>query len=670
MDAVEQSKIYDIPLDPKYVAVGWQDLTASEGYDFMNSITLSIDGKKVLVPATHKELAYRINLDIDELGALHGNESLLVLNLLPKLKTSIKINLEVYDNALEWLNTLAEYKIRPRTTIRIGARMGKPEGSKHREMNPPIHGLWPVGFNIGPQRRIRDAARKGESVAVGIRVCPFCNTQTWRGVCLGGEGEAKPHKAMETNFVGVIKQDLKTNDLWKESLEITHQATEPEVKGSKGLRSAEKMPEDMLKSVLRHRNQTSAFRDGTIRFDMVDITMTHFRPDEIGITASQAVDLGYDVDCRGQPVVADDQVIELMPQDVVVAENCIKGLLQAMRFTDDMLKTMYDLPAFYDIADDAGAEVLVGQLIMGLAPHTSGAVLARIIGVAGIKGHYGHPFYHAAKRRNCDGDIDCILLLTEGLINFSRMFLPKSRGGRMDAPLTLTTRILATEIDKEALNVDVLWKYPTSFYELTQSEVPPTPKTALKHGIRIIESFIEEGEMAVGQIGYTHETSDCAGGPRNNPYNTLEGMRRKTMEQFSLGEILHSMNNKEQASKLIDRHLIRDMRGNLRAYGQQKVRCPKCSASYRRVPVSGKCRTIMDKKTDPFTGNEIETLCPGRLILTVTEGGVSKYDGLMQTLIEKYGCNEYIAGLYSQVSKWVAETFESKELGKQQTLWD
>ena len=37
----------------------------------------------------------------------------------------------------------------------------------------------------------------------------------------------------------------------------------------------------------------------------------------------------------------------------------------------------------------------------------------------------------------------------------------------------------------------------------------------------------------------------------------------------------HCMDNEEQASKLIDRHLIRDMRGNLRAYGQQKVRCPK-----------------------------------------------------------------------------------------------
>tara|TARA_B100000745_G_scaffold291858_1_gene232172 strand:- start:752 stop:985 length:234 start_codon:yes stop_codon:yes gene_type:complete len=77
----------------------------------------------------------------------------------------------------------------------------------------------------------------------------------------------------------------------------------------------------------------------------------------------------------------------------------------------------------------------------------------------------------------------------------------------------------------------------------------------------------------------------------------------------------------------------------------------------------------MEKKTDPFTGEEIETLCPGKLILTVTEGGVGKYGGLMQVLIETYGCNDYIEGLYNQVSKWVAETFESKELGKQQKLF-
>ena len=59
-------------------------------------------------------------------------------------------------------------------------------------------------------------------------------------------------------------------------------------------------------------------------------------------------------------------------------------------------------------------------------------------------------------------------------------FCPKNRGGRMDAPLTLTTRIVATEIDKEALNTDILTQYPVSFYELTTSEAslaePPAAK--------------------------------------------------------------------------------------------------------------------------------------------------------------------------------------------------
>ena len=41
----------------------------------------------------------------------------------------------------------------------------------------------------------------------------------------------------------------------------------------------------------------------------------------------------------------------------------------------------------------------------------------------------------------CDGDEDCIMLLLDGLINFSRSFLPETRGGTMDAPLVLTSRI-------------------------------------------------------------------------------------------------------------------------------------------------------------------------------------------------------------------------------------
>ena len=669
-EAWSMSETYGVPLDPKYIAVGLDDVTAAEIGEMAASMALTLGG---FVPKPYRELVYRLNVDIDSEGVLLGAEAGLILKVVEKvsLMDAEELNtLNTLDqkSAREWITESFGVEVRPRTTLRIGARMGKPEGSKHREMNPSTHGIWPVGSNVGTKRLIPDAVRKSEKYYTGIRVCPECNEQTWKGVCLGGDSGT--HQPTETNFVGMVKQTLDAGELWTQAMEITHQAVEPKVKGNKSLGSGEKIPEHLLKAVLRQRNGTSSFRDGTIRFDMVDITMTHFRPDEIGITAERARELGYDVDYQGQPVVSDDQVIELMPQDVVIAENCITPLLAAMRFTDDALVTMYELEPFYRLNHDAGAEALVGQLIMGLAPHTSGAVLARIIGTAPVKGHYGHPFYHAAKRRNCDGDIDCIMLLTEGLLNFSRMFLPRNRGGRMDAPLTLTTRIVATEIDKEALNTDILSQYPVSFYEfIRNAEEPPGPKEALKHGIRIVETLTEEGVLPVGKIGFTHDTSNCGAGPRNNPYNTLDSMRRKTMEQFALGEILESVDNIEQASKLIDRHLIRDMRGNLRAYGQQKVRCTKCGESYRRVPVSGKCRTKLDTRKDRFTGETVDIYCPGNLILTVTEGSVAKYDDLMATLIERYGCNEYISGLYSQVSKWVGETFESQELGKQQSLW-
>lgn len=141
------------------------------------------------------------------------------------------------------------------------------------------------------------------------------------------------------------------------------------------------------------------------------------------------------------------------------------------------------------------------------------------------------------------------------------------------------------------------------------------------------------------------------------------------MVQFALGSTLHSVNNTEQSSKLIDRHLIRDMRGNLRAFGQQKVRCTKCGESYRRPPINGKCRTVVETKKNPFNGFVEDILCPGNIILTVTQGAISKYDGLMGELVEKYGCDEYTEQLYDLVSEWVSTTFRTEDESKQKTLW-
>ena len=132
-------------------------------------------------------------------------------------------------------------------------------------------------------------------------------------------------------------------------------------------------------------------------------------------------------------------------------------------FIDDLLVKFYGLEPFYNVR----FEDIVGHIAIGLAPHTSGGVACRIIGWSSASAGYGHPLFHAAKRRNCDGDEDSIMMLLDGLLNFSNRILPIGRGGKMDAPLVLTTRLNPSEIDKEARNVDCDWSYSSNFYEST-----------------------------------------------------------------------------------------------------------------------------------------------------------------------------------------------------------
>jgi DNA polymerase II large subunit len=74
-----------------------------------------------------------------------------------------------------------------------------------------------------------------------------------------------------------------------------------------------------------------------------------------------------------------------------------------------------------------------------MAPHTSAAVVGRVVGFTSAAVGYAHPYFHAAKRRNCDGDEDCVMLLMDGLLNFSKSYLPDKRGGSV----TEDSRLLA-----------------------------------------------------------------------------------------------------------------------------------------------------------------------------------------------------------------------------------
>ena len=62
----------------------------------------------------------------------------------------------------------------------------------------------------------------------------------------------------------------------------------------------------------------------------------------------------------------------------------------------------------------------------------------------------------------------------DALLNFSKVYLPSTRGGKMDAPLVLSSRIDPEEIDDESHNIDVMPRLPKELYEKTLEFAKPS----------------------------------------------------------------------------------------------------------------------------------------------------------------------------------------------------
>jgi DNA polymerase II large subunit len=471
--------------------------------------------------------------------------------------------------AIEAAATLSGLKIHPKALTRIGGRMGRPEKSAPRKMKPAPHVLFPVGST---NRSIADAS---------------------------GEVEAK---------IGGKRRKIDIRSCYSAALKGLKEEEKIDVKGVKGVISKDKVAEPIEKGILRAKHEVFVFKDGTIRYDMTNLPLTHFEPREINVDPSRLRDLGYYSDST-------DQLVELKVQDVILSDDASAYLLRASHFIDDLLVKYYDLPPYYNARKK---EDLIGSLIIGLAPHTSAGMLGRILGFTSSSVCYAHPFFHAAKRRNCDGDEDSVMLLMDALINFSRCYLPEKRGGRMDAPLMLMTRIRPDEIDSEAMNMDSTERYPLAFYEKRND-----------FEIDLIRQIKES-------FRFTHDTSDISLGPSNSVYKHGT-MTEKTEAQLNLAKKIMAVDENDVAERVINSHFIPDLKGNIRAFSSQKFRCMKCNKRYRRPPLMGRCE------------------CGGRLILTVHEGSVRKYMDISMRIADEYE----ISGYTKQRLEMIKEEIES-----------
>jgi DNA polymerase II large subunit len=260
---------------------------------------------------------------------------------------------------------------------------------------------------------------------------------------------------------------------------------------------------------------------------------------------------------------------------------------------------------------------------------------------------FSHPLYHAAMRRDCDGDEACVMLLMDALLNFSRQFLPDNRGGRtMDAPLVLTAILNPSEVDDMVHKLDIVWKYPLQFYEAAQAISPPGSVEIERLG-----SFLGTSRQSEG-IGFTHDTSDINEGAHCSAYKTLPTIVDKVKGQMELARKIRAVDTSDVARLVIEKHFMKDTRGNLRKFSLQKFRCSNCNESFRRTPLLGKC-----------------TKCGGRLIFTISEGSIIKYLDTSISLAETYDCDTYLKdSLY--LIKYRLDSMFGHDKDKQKGLMD
>jgi DNA polymerase II large subunit len=297
------------------------------------------------------------------------------------------------ETILSYVSALAGVPLRARAPFRIGTRMGRPEKASPRKMRPPPHVLFPLGDYGGNQRLVKNAAENVTiEVEAGKRRCPSCNAVTFHLVCSCGT---------HTEIIEgkVEKQQINLSEELEKAQKNIKEHTLPEtIKGVIGMISKHKTPEPLEKGILRAKHNVYVFKDGTIRFDMTDAPLTHFKPKEIGVPLKRLKELRYTQDYLGNKLEHDEQICELKVQDVIISDSCAEYFVQVTKFIDDLLTKFYGTNRFYKVKKN---QDLVGHLVVGLAPHTSAGALGRIVGFTRAQVCFMHPFFHATKRRNC-----------------------------------------------------------------------------------------------------------------------------------------------------------------------------------------------------------------------------------------------------------------------------
>ena len=203
------------------------------------------------------------------------------------------------------------------------------------------------------------------------------------------------------------------------------------------------------------------------------------------------------------------------------SSECVDFFVRAAKFTDELLERFYNMEPYYCVKS---LLTLLGNSLLAL----------RIPLVVFLDESLGGQNPLEDMRIQCSMPLSAETVMVmkmpscflDGLLNFSKEILPANRGGQMDAPLVLTTRLNPTEVDKEVLNVDTSCTIQVRFMRQLLN----------KYGkIKEFADYVEKRlgtPFALRGYGFTHDTTSIDDGPALSAYKTLETMVDKMNGQL------------------------------------------------------------------------------------------------------------------------------------------
>lgn len=440
--AIKISKKYNIPLHPSFTDY-YSELEPTEAKYLIKT---SRQGKQVKENGKIKRVELDLNKKtkglLEKIGAEHsiqgkkiviGEKKALAFLTVFGAFTGKKIKKR--ESIQKMLEKASGLKLREKGKTFIGARMGRPEASSPRKMKGNPHVLFPVGNYGGNTRSINKAMEISEQKnGIEIQIsayrcpkckkilvspyCPECKERTEKiNMCqkcgTAVRGKRCPKCGSETRAFNKRKEKIE-QIISREAKRIGIRAPKL-VKGVRGMINENKAAEPIGKGLLRARHDLHIFRDGTIRYELINNPLTHFKPSEINTSVKKLKELGYQKDINGKELENKNQILELKPQDLIIHKKAGDFFVKVSKFLDEELKKFYGLPKKFKARN---RKDLIGELVLGLAPHTSAAIIGRIIGYTKARGCFAHPYFHQTKRRNClTGNTPVVLEDNSGLKN-------------------------------------------------------------------------------------------------------------------------------------------------------------------------------------------------------------------------------------------------------------